>query len=177
MRIFTAIVLGVICFTSQIALAKATTPPDQSQLKKWLFVQSASSGKLEPVAGQEDTYTLTFDNVSDHILAFTDRPQRDAIKITNEEYLKSWSEEGKDNFRSNPPNAALEFDTQAEKIIIFTLNNPKYDAANKKLTYTVKRIKYANAFLPRDEVVKGELPKEFKAPTLFIDDDISWLGG
>ena len=141
---------------------------------RWLFVQTASSGSLEPIKGEKDAYQLTLKGVSEQVIAFTDRPARDARTVSINDYVKNWST-GPNSFQKSPPNAALEIETQKGLVTIFTIDNPKYDMAANTLTYKAKRIE-SNPTLP-SQTAGQELPKTFLKPVLFIDDSISWLGG
>ena len=54
----------------------------------WLFSQEASGGTLTPKA--DGTYTLTLTGVSAGVVAFTDRPVRDATIIDSNELVQAW---------------------------------------------------------------------------------------
>lgn len=67
----------------------------------WLFSQSADSGTL--VEQADGSYVLTLSGVDPEVVAFTDRPVRDAAIIDSEGLVQAWP----DFFAGSAPNAVL----------------------------------------------------------------------
>ncbi|MFZ0724382.1 MAG: hypothetical protein WAM61_01225 [Desulfobacterales bacterium] len=106
---------------------------DNAQKADLLFVQTAQDVRL-------DGEKLTLKGISSTVLFFTDRPERVAGNMANERYLRLWTEDGKDSFLADPPNATLSVfsgDTVGELVV--TLRNPQFTGDD--LTYDVSIIK------------------------------------
>jgi hypothetical protein len=171
-----ALLLSAFLLTANSSFADSGAVTTASKPANWLFIQLAESGSLEPIAGEEDTYLLQLKGISDETIAFTDQPERSAQRITIKEYLATWHKDPA-GFDKNPPNAALEGIDKRGSIIIFTLNNPRYDEKLQTLSYKAKyiAIRSKNDLLEKQK--KVELPKIINSPTLFIDDSWGDLGG
>jgi len=65
----------------------------------WDFVITAKEAELK---GDQ----LTLITNSEHLFAFTDRPNRKFATISMEDWTKSWNK-GSDSFEKDPPNAVL----------------------------------------------------------------------
>jgi hypothetical protein len=65
-----------------------------------LFVQNAKNVTV-------DDGKLILKGIGPTVLFFSDRPERIAGHMTNERYLKLWTEDGKDSFLADPPNATV----------------------------------------------------------------------
>jgi hypothetical protein len=87
-------------------------------------------------------------------LFFTDRPQRIAGNMKTTAFIPFWSE-GKDSFKSNPPNADISIlEGKTLKQVVVVLQDPVLSGDN--LTYTVK-------------VLQGEMPATGADVSVFID--------
>jgi hypothetical protein len=110
------------------ALSLALTLPAlataQSKAPQVQFVQTASS-----VAFKDGVLTLK--DSSPMTVFFSDRPERLTGQVRNDLFAKLWSE-GKNSFKSDPPNAALSvFNAQGQPTqAIVTLSNPRLDGKN-----------------------------------------------
>lgn len=144
----------------------------------WVFLQLVSSGSFEPIEGDSKHYMLTLQGVSPNMVSFTDRPARSAMAITTKAFTEKWgSDQSKNNYRENPPNASLVLSTgKFEDVVILSLENPVYDEKNQTVTYKVTPIKLLNEH-KLDCRIREELPKTFKEAVLFIDDSWGSLGG
>ncbi len=114
----------------------------------YLFVQTA------PAAGLADG-KLVLNGAAPDTLYFSDRPDRIVGHLSNEEFIKRWTE-GDDSFKADPPNAALvvhDGDTTVE--VVHTLRNPRMEGSD--LVY--------------DAAPLGDGPKRVagSAAALFID--------
>jgi len=129
-----------------IKSAFAQEPPKQAD---FLFVQSSKSMTFDKA-----TNKLTLTGVSPMTLFFTDRPERIAGNMKTTAFIPFWSE-GKDNFKSDPPNADVSIlEGNALRQTVAVLEDPVLDGDN--LTYTVK-------------VLQGEFPAKGADVSVFID--------
>ena len=95
-----------------------------------LYVQNADGGTLT-----ETTLTLT--GVSLQTGWFTDRPYRDAGRMTTAAFVVLFSEERANSFAENPPNADFTCESGGEVVNkVLTLTEPVLDEATDTLTYT-----------------------------------------
>ena len=115
----------------------------------FLFVQTAKSMSFNPAANE-----LTLVGVAPVTLFFTDRPERLAGNMKTSAFIPFWSE-GKDSFKSDPPNAdlsILEGTTLRQTVV--ELQDPVL--RGEDLVYTVK-------------IIGGEMPKTGADVSVFID--------
>jgi len=98
---------------------------------------------------------LTLKDVSPMTVFFSDRPERTTGQVRNDLFARLWSE-GKNSFKSDPPNAALSiFNPQGQPTqVVVVLSNPRLDGNN--IQYDAR-------------VLKGEIPPAGTQSTLFID--------
>ena len=134
----------------------------------FMFVQTAHSGSLVPVEGEDNLYILTLEDVSPQTICFSDRPERVVVQAPMQKFLDSlcFSPE-------NPPNAAIEILEGDEEmdVAVMKLLNPVYDVANKTLQYTVSILEEANhSYAIFNERHDESLPEKFGPASLFIDD-------
>jgi len=115
----------------------------------FLFVQSAKSMTFDAA-----TNKLTLKNVSPVTVFFTDRPERIAGNMNTTRLIPFWSD-GKDSFKSDPPNADISVvEGKTLKQTVVELQDPVIDGDD--LTYTVK-------------VLKGDMPAKATEVAVFID--------
>jgi hypothetical protein len=129
--------------------AKAEVPADAVS---FMFVQSANG-----VEFKEGTMTLK--DVSPSTIFFADRPERMAGHIPTPHFIKIW-DEGKDNFKNDPPNANLSIlgEKEGATNIVVELTNPRIEG--KDFIYDIR-------------VLEGTPPEKGGISTLFID---WWVG-
>jgi hypothetical protein len=135
---------------------------------RFMFVQTAQSGTLVPVAGEENLYTLTFMGVAPQTIAFSDRPERVVVQAPMQKFL-----DGLCFSPQNGPNAALEILEADEKedVAVVELFDPAYDAANQTLKYNVSLLEQPNlSYALFNEHADKALPETFGPAALFIDD-------
>src|SRR5258708_7921596 len=126
--------------------AFAQEPPKQAD---FLFVQSSKGMTFD-----KSTNKLTLTGVSPMTLFFTDRPERIAGNMKTAAFIPFWSE-GKDSFKSDPPNADVSIlEGNSLRQIVVELQDPVLSGDN--LTYTVK-------------VLQGEMPATGADVSVFID--------
>ena len=146
--------------SSDATTASSTSPGGD------LFTQTTHTGTLKPIAGQNDVFTLTFDQPSPDVTVFTDRPVRSASTEPLPGFVQSWDTRG---FNSDPPNAALVLDQEPDNAdtAIFELSHPALDPKTGAVSYTAKHVNGGTASLPSDEHI--DPPPSFGDAHLFID--------
>ena len=140
--------------------------PSASALAGELFTQTAHSGSLTAVSGQDGVFTLTLDDPAPQVTVFTDRPARSASTEPLPDFVDSWAGRG---FEEDPPNAALVLDEAPDDAdtAIYEIADPTYDGSSGAVSYTATRIQSGTASLPPDEGV--DHPEKFGDAHLFID--------
>jgi hypothetical protein len=115
----------------------------------FLFVQSAKGMTFDKAKS-----ALTLTSVSPVTIFFTDRPERIAGNMKTTRFIPFWSE-GKDSFKSNPPNADISIIEGTElRQIVVELQDPVLKGDD--LTYTVK-------------ILQGDVPAKGADVSVFID--------
>ena len=138
-----------MAIVAQIGLLPDASQAQQEQMPQFLFVQNAKGMIFEKG-------TVTLKGVSPTTLFFSDRPMRIAGHYTTEEFVQTWGE-GKDSFKSDPPNATLSiFQEDRDKLIdvVVKLSNPLLKGDD--LTYHVA-------------ILEGQMPAKGGICSLFID--------
>jgi len=146
MKASALLVAASLCAAAtDFATAQSKAPAPKPE---FLFVQSASN-----VAFKDGV--LTLQDVSPVTAFFSDRPQRIVGHVRNDLFLKQWTE-GKNSFKSDPPNAALSIFSEKARPTgaVVVLSNPRLEGKN--LLYDVRTL-------------KGTLPAAGTETTLFID--------
>ena len=122
MRISALLFAASICAASaNFAKAQTKPPPKAPEV---LFVQTAKK-----VAFKDGTLTLK--DVSPATAFFSERPNRIVGQIRNDLFLKQWTE-GKNSFKSDPPNAFLTIFNEETRPtgVTVVLTNPRFAAKN-----------------------------------------------
>ncbi len=176
-KIFASSIAIFICAIALYSCTKQTRIPKAN----WLFVQSSTKGSFEAVLGDSNRYTLSLKGVTPCMISFTDRPIRMASTISTKNFVDNWNAgKGANNFKSDPPNAALVLSVNnIDDIYIFSLQNPSYDANTQTLTYTATPITITTS-PSMDQIpctLNATMPASFGPATLFIDDSWGGLGG
>jgi hypothetical protein len=100
------------------------------------------------------TNKLTLTGVSPVTVFFTDRPERIAGNMKTAAFIPLWSE-GKDSFKSDPPNADVSLlEEKTLKQIVVELQDPVLTGDD--LAYTIK-------------ILQGEMPAKAADVSVFID--------
>ena len=95
--------VGVLIFTVILAGVAVTAHNNNEPQPEWLMVMNAETGEFQPAG---DIYTLTLGGVDEEMLAFTDRPERQAQTWDTTKFLDYWANE----FDDDPPNAVVSAD-------------------------------------------------------------------
>ncbi|MCH9738128.1 MAG: hypothetical protein K0U42_05155 [Actinomycetia bacterium] len=139
------VVLLVFCVGVLVPVAVYSYNNNQKQ-PEWLMVMRGEQGEFQKGSGGE--YTLTITGVKPEMLAFTDRPERQAQIWDTTAFLDYWVSE----FNTDPPNAVISADSEAA----ITINSPKI--SGDTVTFTATPL--PGQTLPIDII---------NQPTLFID--------
>ena len=151
--------VGVLIFTVILAgvavIAHTTSEPEP----EWLMVMNAETGEvlapgdsrlmLLDTAGAD--YKLILTGVDAQMLAFTDRPEREAQTWDTSAFLDAWANE----FDGDPPNAVVS--ANGVRIAV-TLSDPQVGTSERAVTFTATP-------LPGQEPPTSLITQ----PTLFID--------
>lgn len=153
--------LGVGCGGDEADTHTTTAEGKEVQL---LFVIEATSGTLVPAGGDE--YTLSLEGLFNHVVAFSDRPERLTFNLSAKTFFARWDRA----FGDDPPNAALDLiggGREADAIIL-ELDKPRYQ--RDSVTFQARRLKRASRGLAhyRDRLV-NDPPRRLRDLSLFID--------
>ena len=140
------VVLVVLCVGVLVPVAVNFYNSNQEQ-PEWLMVMKAAQGEFQESTGGD--YTLTLTGVEPDLLAFTDRPERQAQRWDTTEFLDNWAGE----FDTDPPNAVISAGNGEAAI---TINDP--EVSGDTVTFTATP-------LPGQTLPTGVVNQ----PTLFID--------
>jgi len=161
---------SIAVLLSVLVVACASTPSNtapKNAAVSLLYVQTASSGTFEPVAGSVNKYRLVLNGVSPSVVYFSDRPNRMAGHTSMNDFLKRIGFSGKLD-----PNAAIDIEGGAADadLIIAALDKPAYDAPSATLSYEVSILETPRAGLAMfSKRMDKRLPPRFGAVALFID--------
>lgn len=133
------IVVGVAALAAVAVVAfalgartQSTSASPETQTSNWLFSQTADAGSISP--NGDGTWTLTLTDVDPVVLAFTDRPLRDAQAGTAERLVEAWPDMFGD---SNPNGVVVAHNAEgATNSAVVELMDPAIDGST--MTYTVK---------------------------------------
>lgn len=132
-----------------IKAALAQPTPQHPGEAEFLFVQTSKGMTFDKASNK-----LRLTGVSPVTVFFTDRPERIAGNMKTSAFIPFWSE-GKDSFKSNPPNADVSLlEGKTLKQVVVELQDPVLDGEN--LSYAVK-------------VLQGDPPAKADDVSVFID--------
>jgi hypothetical protein len=157
----------VLAFATYGCLAEANEGQDPKRVV-YMFVQTADSGTLIPVEGEENLYHLTLEGVAGNTTYFSDRPERIVGQAPMEEFLS-----GLGFSPENPPNAALEMleSDGSVELVVLELFEPAYHSESNTLEYTASILEQPNhSYAIFNERHDNEVPQCFNTSALFIDD-------
>ena len=117
---------------------------------EWLMVMEAERGEFQETT--DGGYTLTLTGVKPDVLAFTDRPERQAQRWDTTKFLNEWAN-NVGELETDPPNAVISAGGEAA----ITINDPQ--VSGDTVTFTATPL--PGQTLPTDTI---------NQPALFIDD-------
>ena len=153
--------VGVLIFTVILAGVAVIAHNNNEPQPEWLMVMNAETGEFQPAG---DSYTLTLDGVDAEMLAFTDRPERQALTWDTSEFLDDWANE----FGDDPPNAVVSADGVR---VAVTLSDPRVGMSARDdgaVTPSAGAVTLTATPLPGQEPPTSIINQ----PTLFVDDFI-----
>ena len=120
-RLVVAVATGLALVSvapASAASAEVESPPS------YLFAFEGNNAQLQPVRGQTDVFQLTIPltRPAHMVTWFTDRPVREAGRITMRNFVRLCSFNDRDSFQADPPNVAISSD---QEIMIATMTDPK----------------------------------------------------
>ena len=151
--------VGVLIFTVILAGVAVTAHNNNEPQPEWLMVMNAETGEFQPAG---DSYTLTLEGVDAEMLAFTDRPEREAQTWDTSAFLDYWQSE----FGDDPPNAVVSADGVR---VAVTLSDPRVGMSARDdgaVTPSAGAVTFTATPLPGQEPPTSIITQ----PTLFIDD-------
>ncbi len=157
--------VGVLIFTVILAGVAVTAHNTREPEPKWLMGMNAETGEFQPAG---DTYTLTLDGVDEEMLAFTDRPERQAQTLDTSEFLDYWANE----FGDDPPNAVIS--ANGVRVAV-TLSDPRVGMSARDdgaVTPSAGAVTFTATPLPGQEPPTSVINE----PTLFMDAFVYGLG-
>ena len=150
--------VGVLIFTVILAGVAVTAHTNSEPEPEWLMVMNAETGEFQPAG---DSYTLTLAGVDEEMLAFTDRPEREAQTWDTAVVLDYWASE----FDGDPPNAAVTADGVG---VAVTLSEPRVGMSARNdgaVTPNAGAITFTATPLPGQVPTTGTINQ----PTIFLD--------
>ncbi len=156
--------VGVLIFTIILAGVAVTAHTTSEPEPEWLMVMNAESGEFQKDTTGAD-YTLTLVWVDEEMLAFTDRPEREAQTWDTAAFLDAWASE----FGDDPPNAVVSADGVR---VAVTLSTPQsiggtFEEVVQDSGPITGAVTFTATPLPRQEPPTSLITQ----PTLFIDMD------
>jgi hypothetical protein len=139
---------------ARVDAASADAPPTGSTPPSWLFVLTAPTATT---AVDEGSVTVSLSR-PEHVLAFTDRPARDAHFVRSDWLAEHWRE----LFSADPPNAVLTAQGDDGRAIEAAVEVLALDGDDSRLVATVVGIDGGPV----------QLPAEISRVQLFVDDTI-----
>lgn len=133
----------------------------------WLFSHTSDGATLAP--NPDGTYKLMLTGADQHVIAFTDRPGRDAAIISTADLVDAWPT----MFADSDPNAVLveHEHAQAADSMVVELSDPVW--AGDSLTFSAK-IKADEAIGTSlrqiANVLHDDVPATLSKVSLFVDD-------
>lgn len=141
--------LLLLCLSTLVFATPITTtqePPKALQSTQLLYVLTAKSNTIQQVAGKQNTYRLTLEDVDPKVIYMSDRPQRFAGDLPLTSFIKQWA---KGSFKDNPPNAVIKAlqktkstHKQAKNIrLAVELVKPTYNRQSNMLAFEIQLLK------------------------------------
>jgi hypothetical protein len=138
------------------AASTSTAAAADGDTGSWLFVVDASSGDAADGS-------MTLHDVDQHVVSFSDRPQRVVRRIPVANLVSGWDRLG---FADDPPNASLTFEQDGvERVHTMTLSSPAITGDD--VTFAVTPLEGAAPLALGTQT--DEAPADFGPAALFID--------
>jgi microcystin-dependent protein len=173
-RLATVVAFALLGLLATIGVAGAAktkgTPLGLPAHSSLLFTMNAKAGTMEP-AGKgagSDRYRLDLSGIDRRTVWFADRPDRDAGRLDTGSFFAGW---GKLGFHADPPNAALVAKVgKRTKTLAVELKLRHYDRKAGDASFDARVLGSLGGGLRHlNQALAASPPREFRAPTLFID--------
>jgi hypothetical protein len=134
--------------------------------QEWLLSHDASSGAL--VDNGDGTFSLRMSGINEHVIGFTERPDRDTVFLTPRQLVQTWD----DMFADSAPNAVLaeHKPTGETNSVVMVLGKPTLqdDSISYEVEILLDEQRPANLKRVGDNSHR-QPPETFDGATLFID--------
>lgn len=150
-----------------------------------LFVFNAEDGTIEKSSAydhSEKSLKLTLSGHTPHVLAFSDRPFREAEEISMYNFLRLW-ENGK-TFATDPPNATFSFqdasdsDLKKSYNVIAEITSATLDSDTSDIVFELDVINTENndkLAIWDGHILGTKVPTDVKEVNVYIDGLVHWL--
>ena len=150
-----------------------------------LFVFNAEDGTIEKSSAydhSEKSLKLTLSGHTPHVLAFSDRPFREAEEIAMYNFLRLW-EDGK-TFATDPPNATFSFqdasdpDPKTSYNVIAEITSATLDPDTSDIVFELDVINTVNndkLAIWDGHILGTKVPTDVKEVNVYIDGLVHWL--
>lgn len=138
---------------------------------QYLFVIKASTVTSYPLDRDSYILNIPISNSNTQIVAFTERPVRDAIVIHSQQLAELWGADS--SFRKVPPNGVLDFTdpkTGERGSVVVEITDAKITSNNRILQLFVNQ-KY---FERTDARLHGRIQPVMHCVSIFVDGDSSY---
>lgn len=142
------------------------TGRSESSAQSWLFSHTADGGSFTD--NGDGTFTLSLTGVDPHMVAFTDRPDRDAAIVDAETVIDAWPQ----LFAESDPNAVLvehSSDGGSDSVVV-TLSEPIFTGSGVTFTATPLMDEPPGNLVRLVGSMHATPPVTFAHASLFIDD-------
>lgn len=173
--------VGIVVVTA--ILSSTSTPSRAAQVEaekkpEWLFVQNSSQRGAELMLKKNGTGTLVMNANHPGIVAFTDRPYREAKLISMFAMAKTWKK-GTDSFAVDPPNAILSGmlwgEAHSVGLELLTMKARKVGPTRWQTTFKVKLLHVAGDHTFQNKLPARGVKMSVSGAALFIDGFWDWL--
>ncbi len=96
-------IIGLLLFSNTSFAQKKTSEKDKKDKVAWLMTLNAEKGKIVACKSDPKKKCLRVDGISEHMIIFSDRPNRLYRKLKTKEILGKW----KNAFKESSPNVAM----------------------------------------------------------------------
>ncbi len=165
-----SIIVSFSFLLSIISCGGSSSNKDDKQ--SFLFVQNSQKGSITQIS--DDYFHLKLIDVAPMTQYFSNRNENEqpsAGTIPMDTFIASWDDPSiKDNFKSDPPNAALEVYDESGKLysLALQLEAPIYTSNKNNLEYRVKVIEqFPDSYVGQMSLMS--IPPTFLNASIFID--------
>ena len=173
------VLLGVLAGGACIAVDESSKDPtttvpdlgdevaaaDDADDADWLFSHTSAGGTITP--GPDGNVVLTLTGIDEHVVAFTDRPERQSEILDVATLVMAWPS----LFADSAPNAVLvEHDPTGTESSVLELTDPQLDGTTLRFTAKVLEVEAKQGPTATDPATAPAPPASFRAASLFIDD-------